>query len=472
MISYYGSLVFSSSQAKRLRPALSPLMRNYSMLSNRYNTWAKLPVVKTLVESAIEKARQNKEPLPFKNTAIWYVQHSFETSLSVLDAFVALGADPTHIGVIDKEYSRCGGVGKKIMDRNINYKAGSSPGMSGGFKYSFMCDVGQAMSVFMKNLSEVKRIIVVSHGQNFLELIPSEIIQKYPIVGVEKTTSGLIDSNIAGLPFPVINMAGCVAKLVLESPIIADELIKKVTPFIPIANQKMTCGVVGYGNIGKALTHKLLSMGHKVIVYDQDPSKLRNISARSTTELVALLSVADYIFGCAGRDITKSFDIFNFCNRDKTLISCSSGDVEFLSLLQFIQKQNNKKTNKNLLDDVEYLNPEGVNIRILRGGFPINFDGISEASSPEKIQLTRALSVAAALYAHELFELPEIICKGGIIKLSPSIQKFISQEFLRYQPEGLYSKETVNNFKDEHWISENSSGSEEVIAIAGSRFKK
>ncbi|HQW57663.1 MAG TPA: NAD(P)-dependent oxidoreductase [Gammaproteobacteria bacterium] len=472
MISYYGSLVFSASRAKGLRPVLSPLIRNYSTLSNRYNTWAKLPVVKTLVESAIEKAHQNKKPLPFKNTAIWYVQHSFETSLSVLDAFVALGADPTHIGVIDKEYSRCRGIGKEIMNRNINYKAGSPPGMLGGFKYSFMRDVGQAMSVFMKNLSEVNRIIVVSHGQNFLELIPSEIIQKYPIVGVEKTTSGLMDANIAGLPFPVINMAGCAAKLVLESPIIADELIKKVTPFIPIANQTITCGVVGYGSIGKALTHKLLSMGHNVIVYDQDPSKLRNISAKSTTELVVLLGLADYIFGCTGRDITQSLDIFNFWNRDKTLISCSSGDNEFLSLLQLIQRTNNQKTKKNALDDIEYLNSGGANIRILRGGFPINFDGMSEGSSPEKIQLTRALSVAAALHAHELFESPEIICKGGIIKLSPSIQKLVSQEFLRYQPKGLYSKETVNNFKDENWISENSHGSEEVTAMAVSRFKK
>ena len=465
-------LLFSAGRTYALKAfPVTTFIRPYSSVVKKFNTWIKLPVIQKLVESELKKAQQNKTRLPFENTAIWYVQHSFETSLSVLDAFVALGAKPAHIGVIDKEYSRCQGIQEEILKRKINYKSGSPPAMLGGFKYSFIRDASQAMLAFMKNLDRVERIIAVSHGQNFLELLPSEIIEKYPIIGIEKTTAGLMESNVEGLPFPVINMAGCAAKVILESPIIADELIKKVMPFVPLADKKITCGIVGYGNIGKALAHQLLSMGHNVIVYDHDPNKLKNISTKATTELAALLSFSDYIFGCTGRDITKAVDIFNFCNKEKTLISCSSGDNEFLSLLQFIQKQHNGKVNRSPLANIEYVNSAGANIRILRGGFPINFDGVSEASSPEAIQLTRALSLASVLYASKLFQFPEIVNHGGIIKLSPEIQKFIAQKFLDCQPESYYSKEIINSFNNENWIAEHSGGADAETATQKSKMK-
>ncbi|WP_280124404.1 NAD-binding protein [Coxiella endosymbiont of Ornithodoros amblus] len=37
-------------------------------------------------------------------------------------------------------------------------------------------------------------------------------------------------------------------------------------------------GVIGYGSIGKAISDKLLSMNHKVIVYENDPNHLRIVN--------------------------------------------------------------------------------------------------------------------------------------------------------------------------------------------------
>ena len=259
----------------------------------------------------------------------------------------------------------------------------------------------------MKRLPHIQKVIAVSHGRYFLELLPPEIVNTYPIIGIEKTASGLMSPVIQGLPFPVIAMATCATKLILESPLIADEIINKLIPLIPVADKKLVCGVVGYGAIGKAITQKLLSMGHKVMVYDNDHSKVKNLgTAKATKELVALVGFADYIFGCTGQDITAAIDILNFCSKDKTLISCSSGDEEFLSLLQLIQQKQNSKILKKPLDDIEYHNEGNATIRILAGGFPINFDRQTEASPPEDIQLTRALSVASVLQAAELFETP------------------------------------------------------------------
>ncbi len=420
--------------------------------------WTKLPAVKVLVEQAIQESAIAHKPLPFEDTAIWYVQHSFETSLSVLDAFIALGAKPSNIGIIDKAYSRCEGVEQAILKREVNYIPGSLPARLGGFKYSFIRDVSQALMGFMKHLPHVKRIIVVSHGQNFFDLIPAEIFEKYPIVGIEKTTTGLSDSNIEGFPFPIINMAECAANLILEPSIIAEEVVKKALPFIPMASQTLTCGVVGYGNIGRALTNKLLSMGHKVMVYDRDPSKLKDLEAKTTKDLSVLISYADCIFGCTGRDITEAIDFFNFARKEKFLISCSSADVEFLSMLHLIQKKYNGQVSQKPLSDLEYVNEEGVSIRVLRGGYPINFDGISEGSTPQTIQLTRALSVASALHASQLFDAPDLVHKGGVIKLSAPLQRTLTQAFIHDQPQGMYSQETIDHFNDEAWISKNSNG--------------
>ncbi len=451
------SLLF---EAPLFRPGLhTKWIRPYStapLMGER--AWTKLPAIKVLVEQAIQESREAQKPLPFEDTAIWYVQHSFETSLSVLDAFIALGAKPSNIGIIDKAYSRCEGVEQAILKRGVHYTAGSLPARLGGFKYSFMRDISQALTGFMERLPHVKRIIAVSHGQNFFDLIPAEIFEKYPIVGIEKTTAGLSDSNIEGLPFPIINMAGCAAKLVLESPIIADEVVKKALSFVPLASQTLTCGVVGYGNIGRALTNKLLSMGHRVIVYDRDPHKLKDLQAKTTRDLSALIGYADCIFGCTGRDITEAIDLFNFARKDKILISCSSADVEFLSMLHLIQKKYNGKVSQKPLSDLEYVNEDGVSIRVLRGGYPINFDGISEGSTPQTIQLTRALSVASVLHASQLFDAPDLVHQGGVIKLSAPFQRTLTQAFLRDQPQGLYTQETIDHFNDEAWISKNSNG--------------
>lgn len=436
-------------------------VRREFLYRHTYATTTNLPLVDALVNKAKAERRANQKTLPLKDIGIIYVQHSFQTSLNVVDAFIKLGALPSNIMILDKPYSNCPGIAEGLSERHVRYQPGSPPQLLGGYQFSFIRDVELTIRRFQNRLSHVKKIIAVSHGRHFLELLPLKILQNYPIVGIEKTSSGLANPVIHGLPFPVIAMASSAAKLQLESPIIAAEVVKKLTPLIPIADKPLVCGVVGYGSIGKAITDKLIAMGHKVIVYDHDHSRLKGItSAKITKELVALIGFADYIFGCTGQDITAAIDIINFCNRDKTLISCSSGDEEFLSLLQLVQQKQNGQLSQRPFDDINYRNEGNAVIRILSGGFPVNFDRKSEASPPEDIQLTRALSVASVLHAAELFEQPELIQRGGVYKLSSRWQKFVATEFFKCQPSPSmrYSKELMTSFDNETWISDHSGG--------------
>src|SRR5688500_3326185 len=54
----------------------------------KFSSWTHLPVVKSLVNKTLEDVRIAAKSLPLEDTGILYVQHSFETSLSVLDSFI------------------------------------------------------------------------------------------------------------------------------------------------------------------------------------------------------------------------------------------------------------------------------------------------------------------------------------------------------------------------------------------------
>ena len=58
----------------------------------------------------------------------------------------------------------------------------------------------------------------------------------------------------------------------------------------------------------------------------QKPKKLTDIIYARV--IVELIHRANYIFGCTGTDITADIDICNLVNSDKSLISCSSEDIE------------------------------------------------------------------------------------------------------------------------------------------------
>lgn len=417
----------------------------------------KMPVVDAVVQDALQRFDD-----PFKGTRIIYIQHSFPTSIYVMDSLLRLGATPRNIFVMGKSYSECPGVAKEIKKRGIYYQDCPSQALLGGFKTSFARGLGGLFTKCLEDLKDVERFIIVDHGGHGIEFMPPEIFQNFPVVGIEKTTGGLFSPSVQGIPFPIIDMARCAAKKFLESPIIAEEIVDKVSPFIPIKERKIICGIVGYGAIGKALTEKLLAMGHQVMVYDHDPAKLNNLGkAIAMPNLSVLLANSTYILGCTGHDITASTDLFRVTNGDKTIISCSSGDEEVISLLQLMQKIYNGKVSKNPLGDITHTNEMGSKVKILQGGFPINFDRQSEASKPEDIQITRALSVGSVLHAAELFQKKHIMdAGGGIYKLSSRTQKIIAKEFQKSQPI-RYSSALFEKFDNEDWIKENSGGQNE-----------
>lgn len=419
----------------------------------------KLPVLDALVKKAFSQTNS----LPLKNTAILYIHHPLQTSKTLIESLIELGASPKRIFVLGKSYSESKAVVTSIKALGVFYQANSPQLGLGRFQHSFIRDINLLWSNVLADISgdsNIKNILIMDHGGHALAFTPAVILENYKIVGIEKTTAGLINPAHNGLPFPLIEVASSAAKRILESSLIATAVVDKLFSQLPcISGKNLSCGVVGYGAIGKAITEKLLSLGHKVAVYDGDPNQLKKlINAVPTNDLSFLISFSDYIFGCTGRNISKSIDNFKLCPRDKTLISCSSEDKEFLSLLQSINHNQKWKKGMNPLEDIHFQNSMGAKISIIRGGFPVNFDHSGESVPANDIQLTRGLVLGGVLQAIKLFREPSTTAIAGNYKLDSDIQKFVVNEWLKYQVLGRFPLEMISKFNDTTWIAENSGG--------------
>jgi len=70
----------------------------------------------------------------------------------------------------------------------------------------------------------------------------------------------------------------------------------------------------------------------------------------------ALFQKADYIFGCTGQDILPSHKDIHAIENEKVLISCSSGDQEFATILHLIHQkyQKCKVLNYDIFDTLQF----------------------------------------------------------------------------------------------------------------------
>ena len=414
-----------------------------------------------ILELMLDKVLTSKQPFPLTKTAIVYIHHPLQTSVNLVDCMIRLGARPRNIFILGKKYSECPAVVKQIMNYGVHYQPCSKQIGLGQFSNCFTRDVNWLWKNLIDNLKEdVKQVLVLDHGGYALSFIPDTILKRYKVIGVEKTTAGLIKLNEQGLPpFPIIGVANCAAKKKIESPLIAEAIVNKLIPLIPPDPKKITCGVIGYGAIGKAVANKLLSMNYQVIVHDRYLTQLESSDKiLATYELSMLIASSDHIFGCTGQNIINSLEPFRLSQKDKTLISCSSEDKEFLPLLKEIQKKNNYKSDIDPLSEIQYRSDRGAIIRILKGGFPVNFDNSGESVVRDDIQLTRALVLASILQAAQLFKKNQIPNTENIHSLDPQMQSFVVNEWFKNQPEGRFSKSVIDNFKDPEWIALQSTG--------------
>lgn len=414
------------------------IIMDNSLNSNRSsfnpNNTIHLPVLDALLATANHE--QTKKVMD--KTVIYYVHHPLHTSINVIDSFVALGARYENIFILGKKYSQCDEVVSILQSRGVHYQLCSMQSRIGQYATAFIRDINWLWFQLVLHVNEhIDNILILDHGGHAITYVPSELFARYRIVGIEKTSAGFFDIDKRGLPpFPIIDVANCAAKKYLESPLIAKAIVNKLLSLLPAPHINIHYGVVGLGAVGQAICERLVERGHELVVFDVNPELMKSYQEDSrfvcADDTRDVLATCDWIFGCSGRDISEaSLDQLKITPKDKTLVSCSSEDKEFLSLLRFIETQ--KPLIFEPLETIEFQSARGGIIRLLRGGFPANFDNSGESVPANEIQLTRALVVGAVLQAIRFLIDEDVLAQSAIHPLCWDMQQFIVSEWLHHQ---------------------------------------
>jgi hypothetical protein len=386
------------------------------------------------------------------------VQHLLSSTGSLFEAIIRLGVNPSNIYLLGKIYSTHPDTEQKLAELGINVIKASQPAIPGTYRETLEADVKRLWQAAVSNMGNTSIVIILDDGGYAIKDFPEEQLQNQKVIGIEQTMSGikLLNRNFRNLP--VISVAGSAAKTIIEPPIVSEAVSIRLGKVIKKLHPRMI-GIIGYGNIGFAVA-KDLSKEYQVEVYEKKENFLYKQlnGVKYSNDLHSVFQSCDLIVGATGEDISK--ECFKHwlahVNEDKTLISISSGDIEFKSLLRNAREQMSPVSSA--LQTLEITTRNGKKIKILRGGMVANFTGEADSSPAHIIQVTRGMLLAAIMQV--LTNLDEIVRHKEIMMLEPTLQRQVVTTWFKDQPQRKadYSEEILKSFDDEIWIAQNSEG--------------
>jgi D-isomer specific 2-hydroxyacid dehydrogenase, NAD binding domain len=292
--------------------------------------------------------------------------------------------------------------------------------MKPGLPYSF--SIKEAMEVLWHKVFEARKVdgfgklLILDDGGDIWTSIPWDRVGDLKISGTEQTQRGVsrIVNTKLKLP-PIVCVATCGIKKEMESVFIAQSVTRKLNQSLDLEHQKI--GVLGMGNIGHSIYTDLVANGHECYYYD--PIN-KDFGSGKYESMDSLIDSVDVVIGATGLDVLNQIP-FERIYGNKTLISVSSADIEFASILNFAQN-----TNTDPFETIEVQIHENLNFTILNGGYPINFDRTIDSTPDDEIVLTRCLLYIGIMQAEEI--LSERKPKSGFYNLDPIAQhKFLAK---------------------------------------------
>lgn len=406
-----------------------------------------LPVLEEL------KKHFNKK-VDYRNVYVISVQHILETTGSLFEAMIGVGIKASNIYLLGKLYSSHTETKNSLKQIGINIFENRPIEDFGRVREYLKKDIAYVWDFLRQKLKVGDVIIILDDGGLAIKTAPKELFDVCKFYGIEQTTFGLRYQENKD-HFPIIQVATSATKKFLEPVLISKTLMTRIKILLRTI-KPLNIGVIGFGNIGKSVA-KELSADYKVQVFDINNAQTQDIKSniKICSDVNELISNSDLIIGATGVDISKNWDLI--IEKNVTLISVSSADIEFNSLLKKYNEQLKLKK-YTPLDDFEIILANGNKISIIRGGTVANFNNLKESCPKDKIQITRGLLFAAILQA--LNNNLHITDENGSVKLKPSFQKIIVQKWFSEHPRfrSFYPKILIDNFASEAWISENSGG--------------
>ena len=372
-------------------------------------SFPRLPVLEALMDGV------SADPALTANVKVVAIQHLLATTGSLIEKIIEAGVPAESIFILGKPYSTHTGTAAQLGKLGAEVHASLDGWRPGFFESWFREQVIALWENVRARLQENDRIIVLDDGGFGRRLVPADIAERHAVIAIEQTTSGIrIES-----PIPTILVAASAAKILVEPPIVCSAVLQRADELSRFAGGPI--GIVGSGTIGAALIERLRFEGYDVFAFDRVAARTYSGPARPARTIEDLVRSCAIVFGCAGEDIRLERRFFE-PRETRMLVSCSSGDIEFRSLLRSLPSLETADPLSDLAPD-EF----SGSLVIRRGGFPVNFDGSAESAPAEDIQLTRGLLFAAFLQACAISRTGAVPDRR--IMLDPRLQQIVVQQW-------------------------------------------
>lgn len=233
-------------------------------------------------------------------------QHILDSTFLLMKNLIQRGLKRENISLIGKCYSTSREIYDEFIDYGIDVCESSNEfNKTESFDKFFRNNVARFVDSRIKDAfkSGAKTIVILDDGAEIIQYLNEnydiESKKEIKILAVEQTTAGTNKLKNIKLKFPVVNIARSKAKLVLESPIIAERILDILEE--RLKENKLfpkKALIIGMGAIGSALYR---SLQEKYIVrgYDINSEK----SDLSQGEIINIVKDYDLIIGCTGTEL-------------------------------------------------------------------------------------------------------------------------------------------------------------------------
>ncbi|MFI8459101.1 NAD(P)-dependent oxidoreductase [Kitasatospora sp. NPDC085464] len=355
---------------------------------------------------------------PLAGVGVLLTIHHMRDFLVLVDSLLALGVDPAHMTVIDKEYPY---AHTHRVDAHLVHRHGIAV-----WRYR---DLREGIAEHITRVSAAgKRTVVMDDGGYVLPVVLRDLPdQAGHFIGlVEQTTSGIRKVDGLDLPLPLFSVAESDMKGMIESYGIADAAVRNTLRLLPDEKfEGQAALVLGFGRIGQEVARVLESRRMRVAVYDSDITRLVAaheegfLTDRSLDRLVQGHQPR-LVFGCVG---SRSFGLAQarLLPPRAVLVSTTSRNYEFG--LDELREGSAAVTDRGVLG-TSYQLADGPEVLVLGHGMPINFHHAESLSNRYVDLVLAGLAVGAVALAHgderlqpghNLAATNEILAESGIV---------------------------------------------------------
>ncbi|MET9117558.1 NAD(P)-dependent oxidoreductase [Streptomyces longwoodensis] len=355
---------------------------------------------------------------PLSGVGVLLTIHHMRDFLVLVDSLLALGVDPGHMTVIDKEYPY---THTHRVDAHLVQRHGIAV-----WRYR---ELRQGIEDHIDRVAAAgKRTVIMDDGGYVLPTVLRELpAQASHFVGlVEQTTSGIRKVEGLDLPLPLFSVAESDMKSMIESYGIADAAVRNTLRLLPDEKlEGQAALVLGFGRIGHEVARVLEMRRMRVAVFDSDITRLvaaheEGFLTGQSLEQLVRTHRPRLVIGCVG---SRSFGAreARLLPERSFLVSTTSRNFEFA--LDELRAGSTAVTDRGVLG-TGYQLAGGPEIVVLGHGMPINFH-YAESLSNRYVDLVLAgLAVGAVALAraderlrpgHNVAATNQILAEAGIV---------------------------------------------------------